>query len=172
MDLIIRSAGVEDGSLIADLSRQTFYETFAAYNTVEDMDTFLLEQFTRGRLMLEVGQPGLYFFIALANGEAVGYLKLREGKTPAGISNKNALEIARIYVLKSHAGKGIGKALMGKSLEVARSLQKETVWLGVWEKNGKAIDFYNSWGFIIFGQQDFLLGKDLQKDWLMKKNIK
>ena len=46
------------------------------------------------------------------------------------------------------------------------------VWLGVWKQNKKAIDFYTKWGFRIFGECDFVLGNDLQKDWLMRKKIK
>ena len=171
MNVVIRSAIKEDAWLIADISRQTFYETFAAHNSVADMDIFLSEQFTRGKLMMEVGTPGLYFFLAYVDDVVAGYLKLREGNHPKGITNKNALEIARIYVLKDFAGKGVGKALMNKSIEMAAELKKDALWLGVWEKNKKAIEFYNNWGFKRFSEQDFLLGKDLQIDWLMEKPI-
>jgi ribosomal protein S18 acetylase RimI-like enzyme len=58
---------------------------------------------------------------------------------------------------------------MGKSLEIAFEKKKDTVWLGVWKQNKKAIDFYTAWGFTIFDECDFILGNDLQKDWLMKK---
>ena len=44
-------AAKKDAELIADISRQTFYDTFAEHNTKEDMDKFMSEQFTRGRLM-------------------------------------------------------------------------------------------------------------------------
>ena len=55
MSLSIRYAGLEDAVLIADISHQTFYDTFAAANTRENMDKFLNEQFTKGKLMMEVG---------------------------------------------------------------------------------------------------------------------
>lgn len=171
MNLVIRTATKEDGWLIADISRETFQETFAAQNTARDMDLFLAEQFTRGRLMLEVGAPGQYFFLAYLDGMLAGYLKLSDTNPPQGISNKNAVEIARIYVLKAYAGKGVGKALMQKSIEVANELNKAAVWLGVWEKNEKATEFYKAWGFRKFGAHEFLLGADLQTDWLMEKTL-
>lgn len=171
MNLVVRDASIEDGWLIADLSRQTFYETFSAENTEADMEIFLNEQFTRGKLMQEVGAPGSHFFLAYVDGVPAGYLKLREDKTARQISNKNALEIARIYVLKAYSGKGVGKALMQKSMEMAVQLKKEVLWLGVWEKNEKAIAFYTAWGFVRVGEQDFLLGNDLQVDWLMQKTL-
>jgi len=60
---------------------------------------------------------------------------------------------------------------MQVSLEIARKKQKQFIWLGVWEKNKRAIDFYTRWGFEKFGEWDFLLGNDLQRDWLMKKAL-
>jgi ribosomal protein S18 acetylase RimI-like enzyme len=68
-------------------------------------------------------------------------------------------------------GKGVGKKLMQTSHEVAEQRKKQILWLAVWKENQRAIDFYEHWGFEIFGEQDFLLGDDLQKDWLMKKAI-
>ena len=42
---------------------------------------------------------------------------------------------------------------------------------GVWEKNYRAIEFYTKWGFEKFDDTDFLLGDEVQKDWLMKKAV-
>jgi ribosomal protein S18 acetylase RimI-like enzyme len=171
MNFSIREATKEDGVLIADISRQTFYATFAADNTKEDMDKFMQEQFTRGKLIIEVGSPGNYFFIASLNNEVAGYVKLREGKEPSTLNKRPSLEIARLYAMPNMIGKGVGKLLMQKSIDVAKEKSKELVWLGVWEKNQRAIEFYYKWGFEKFDEQDFLLGNDVQKDWLMKKEL-
>ena len=64
MNLTIRYATEKDAALIADISRKTFYETFAPVNTRADMDIFMNVQFTKGRLMLEVGQPENIFLLA------------------------------------------------------------------------------------------------------------
>jgi ribosomal protein S18 acetylase RimI-like enzyme len=171
MDVVIRYATKEDAVLVADLSRQTFYDTFKNDNTEEDMTIFLNQQFTRGRLMLEVGSRENIFLLAYIEDEGAGYVKLREGKQPKELVKRSALEIARLYCTAAFIGKGIGKVLMQKTIAIAKEKSKEVVWLGVWEKNRRAIDFYASWGFEKFGEQDFLLGKDLQNDWLMKKEL-
>jgi diamine N-acetyltransferase len=171
MNLSIRLATKEDAPMIADISRKTFYDTFAADNTKEDMDKFLSEQFTKGRLMLEVGAAENIFLLAYFDGTVAGYVKLREGKQPDAIKDKEALEIARLYVQKEFIGKGIGAALMKESLFIAKEKGKEMVWLGVWEKNNNAIQFYTRWGFQKFDECDFLLGDDQQRDWLMKKEL-
>lgn len=171
MSVVIRQATADDAKLIADISHQTFYETFIANNSKEDMDKFLNEQFTKGKLILEVGAPDNIFLLAYSDSEVAGYVKLRESKIPLSLETINALEIARIYSLSHFIGRGIGKALMQASIDLAKEKGKEVVWLGVWEKNQRAIDFYTKWGFEKFDETDFLLGNDLQRDWLMKKSL-
>jgi ribosomal protein S18 acetylase RimI-like enzyme len=171
MNFTIRYGTVSDASLIADISRKSFYETFAPLNTQADMDIFMNVQFTRGRLILEVGRPENIFLLAYDDNEVTGYAKLRDTGVPKTLGSDNALEIARLYAMPDMIGKGVGKVLMGKSLEIAFEKKKDTVWLGVWKQNKKAIDFYTAWGFTIFDECDFVLGNDLQKDWLMKKEL-
>ncbi|OQP56984.1 hypothetical protein A3860_10450 [Niastella vici] len=168
-EISIREATTEDAALIADLSRQTFYDTFAAANTAQDMDKFMNEAFTREKLMAEVGVPGNIFLLAYEASEPVGYARLRETGSPLLIEDGLALEIARIYAVQKSIGKGVGRALMQHSIEIAREKSARVIWLGVWEKNQKAIAFYMKWGFEKFGEHVFMLGNDPQTDWLMKK---
>ena len=135
MSLSIREAAVADAGLIADLSRQTFYDTFAPHNTAADMTKFLDEQFTRGRLLLEVGQPQNSFYLAYADGEVAAYLKLREGRKAQGLKSTSALEIARLYAWSNMIGKGVGKLLMQKSMDVVRQKEEEIICLCVMEKH-------------------------------------
>lgn len=160
-----------DAALIADISRQTFYETFAADNTPENMEKFMNEQFTRDKLMAELYDPQSFFLLAEVDGEVAGYVRLRESPNPAGLGTAPAIEIARIYALNRVIGRGVGSALMEHCIEVARKLGKTYTWLGVWEHNQRAIAFYSKWGFKKFGEHLFALGDDPQTDWLMKKEL-
>ena len=171
MNLTLRYATREDAALIADISQQTFYDTFAADNTPEDMAKFLNEQFTKGRLMLEVGTSENIFLLAYDDTKIAGYVKLRDERVPLSLRHTNALEVARLYAMKTAIGKGVGSQLMQSCVEIAKEKKKEWLWLGVWEKNQRAINFYSKWGFEKFDETDFLLGDDVQRDWLMKKKI-
>ena len=171
MNLTIKYATRDDAVLIANISRQTFYETFSSFNSKVDMDIFMNVQFTKGRLMLEVGQPENIFLLAYSDGVVAGYAKLRDSRHPKKLGSSNALEIARLYAMPAMIGKGVGKLLMEESIKIATVKGKDMLWLGVWKQNVKAIDFYTSWGFTVFDECDFVLGNDLQKDWLMKKKI-
>lgn len=172
MSIEIKYAAVKDAELIADLSRQTFYETFVDDNTKEDMDKFMSEQFSRKELIGEVGAAGNIFLLAFDNDTPVAYVKMREGELRSEFAGKTSIEIARIYAIKSAIGKGVGKALLLKCIDIAVEANKEIIWLGVWEKNDRAIDFYNKFGFEKFATHDFVLGDDVQTDLLMKKVLK
>lgn len=171
MCVTIRYATIDDAKLIADISHHTFFETFAADNTRENMDKFLNEQFTKGKLMMEVGAVENKFLLAFDNEQVAGYVKLRDSRVPAELGSDKAIEIARIYAMPNMIGKGVGKELMKSCIDIAKEKGKEFVWLGVWEKNFRAIEFYTKWGFEKFGDTDFLLGDEVQRDWLMRKKV-
>ncbi len=165
-EITVRKAAKADAELIADLSRTTFYQTFAKDNTEADMDLFMNEQFTREKLMKEVEEDAGIFLLAYHNNEALGYARMRIDNK---LKDEAAVEIARIYAVDKAIGKGVGKALMQTCLQIAEEIHMKAVWLGVWEKNQRAIAFYEKWGFVKFGEHQFLLGTDLQTDYLMKK---
>ncbi len=167
----VRYVIASEAEFIAELSRQTFYETFASQNTRENMNRFMQEQFSMEKLVSEVSAPGNTFLLAFEKELPVGYAMLREGKNPPELDPEPALEIARIYAVRSSVGKGVGRSLMQKCIEIAEERNKKIIWLGVWEHNQLAIGFYLKWGFVKFATHIFLLGDDPQTDWLMKKEL-
>ena len=169
--LQIRRAEATDASLIADLSRQTFLETFAAQNSKDNMEKFMREQFSREKLMAEVMDQTNDFYIAWEEQEPAGYLKLRKGEPIPELGDSPAIEIARIYVSSRHIGKGVGQQLMQKAIDNAIEERIPIIWLGVWEKNERAIQFYTRWGFKKFSTHVFMLGDDPQTDWLMYRPV-
>ena len=168
--IVIKVAHISDAVLIADMSRKAFYDTFAEHNTKEDMDKFLSTQFTKRQLMAELGVEGNSFFIAYNDDLPAGYLFLKIETHPA-LGTDQAIAISRLYANKLSIGKGIGKALMTTAIGFAQTAYKDTIWLGVWEHNLRAINFYTSFGFEKFGEHDFILGDDVQRDWLMKLSL-
>ncbi|HVS95936.1 MAG TPA: GNAT family N-acetyltransferase [Puia sp.] len=167
----IRVAAAEDAPTIADFSRRTFYESFARYNTEENMRLHLDEQFPRERQIAEVGAPGRIFLLAYLGDELVGYASLRDSPPPAGLEGEHAIEIVQLYSDQRMIGKGVGPALMQACLDTAREQGREWIWLGVWEHNHRARAFYAKWGFQRFGEHIFLVGLDAQTDWWMRRKL-
>jgi diamine N-acetyltransferase len=102
----------------------------------------------------------------------IGYLKVNSADAQTELKNLQALEIERIYVKKEFQGKKAGQFMYEKALELANQQKAPYLWLGVWERNAKAIRFYKKNGFVEFDKHRFMLGSDEQTDLLMKVDLK
>jgi ribosomal protein S18 acetylase RimI-like enzyme len=153
------------------IGRQTFSETFSAGNTEENMTKYLEEGFSIQKLTTELRDENAAFYFAMLGEQVVGYLKLNFGQSQTELKDDKALEIERIYVLKEYHGKQVGQLLYEKAIQVARETRADYVWLGVWEDNPRAINFYTKNGFVAFDKHIFKLGDDEQTDIMMKLSL-
>ena len=78
------------------------------------------------------------------------------------------MELQRLYIAADWHGRGIAQQLMETALAIAIDSGCDTLWLGVWEDNPRAIAFYNKYGFQAVGEHSFRLGEDLQRDIVMR----
>jgi diamine N-acetyltransferase len=168
MNISIEKFGVESVDLLLKVGLETFSAAFEADNAVEDYQAYISKAFDIEVLKEELSNAASEFFFAKQTGEIAGYLKLNHPPAQGEDMGGNSLEIQRIYSLPSFYGKGIGEALMEKSIAVAKENNYEFIWLGVWELNPRAIRFYEKKGFEVFGSHPFLFGSDLQTDLLMR----
>jgi ribosomal protein S18 acetylase RimI-like enzyme len=167
----ITRATINDIERLQIIGRKTFYETFSASNTEENMNRYLQDGFSTEKLTEELTNPDSEFYLALSAGDVIGYLKLNFGTSQTELKDNKALEIERIYVLKEFHGKKVGQLLYEKAIEVARQKSADYVWLGVWEENPRAINFYRKNGFVEFDKHIFQLGGDEQTDIMMKLRL-
>ena len=101
----------------------------------------------------------------------VGYAKVKRNSTEPCVSGENPLELCRLYSLNEYIGKGIGKSLMLQCLDFAAESGHDYMWLGVWEYNFRAQEFYKKFGFEKCGEHVFQLGNDPQTDWVFERKI-
>ena len=169
--IVTRAAQPDDAALLAELGASTFTETFQAANAPDDFATYMAAAFGEEIQRAELEDPDTTVFFAERDGETLGYVMLREGRAPASVAADDAVQIARLYARQRMLGRGVGAALMQCALAEAAGRGKDAVWLGVWDRNERAIRFYESWGFHRSGTQPFLLGTDLQTDLVMVRRI-
>jgi len=170
-NITLRKISTHDLQDLKKIGRQTFYETFADSNTEENINNYLEEGFSQEKLITELEDQNAEFYFAEMSGETIGYLKLNFGDSQTELKDDKSLEIERIYVLQKFHGKKVGQILYEKALEVAMQKNAEYVWLGVWEKNPRAISFYRKNGFEEFDKHLFKLGNDEQTDIMMKLKL-
>jgi diamine N-acetyltransferase len=169
----IRVATAADAESLAALAERTFRDTFDEDDSVDDMEAYLRDAFSFDRVRAELTDDANLFLLAFAEGAGHpdGYAKLRTGKTDPSVTGPDPVELQRLYVDRGAFGRGIGAALMRVSLDAARSAGRRTLWLGVWERNARAIAFYERWGFETVGDHVFLLGSDRQRDLIMARPV-
>jgi ribosomal protein S18 acetylase RimI-like enzyme len=168
MEVVVRKIDLEDLSQLQKIGKTTFAETFAEHNTKEDLEKYLDESFSNEKLSSELNSPHSSFYFAEIDNNVVGYLKINFGASQTELKDNKAVEIERIYVLQAYHGKKIGQLLFNKAIEIAKEHKAQYVWLGVWEENHRALQFYKKNGFVQFDTHIFKLGNDEQTDIMMK----
>lgn len=158
--------------MLMHISEQTFTATYAQYNTEENMRNYIAAEFSAEKLLADINNPFTDFYFAVEVNESVGYIKINYAPSQTDLNDAKSLELERIYVLEEHQGKKIGQFLLDAALTIAVENNLDYLWLGVWDKNTNAQKFYAKNGFTAFGNHDFMLGNDRQKDILLKLPVR
>ena len=167
----IRRLAAADAIALAEISRQTFYDTFTDTCTEEDMQAFLQEYFNLQQVQEELADENDLYFFAETEGRPVGYLRIMEDYRNLPVMKKwKALELKRIYVISEMQGKGVAQTLMDFTINYATENKYKALWLGVWEHNTRAKKFYAKYGFQDSGHTHYFpIGNTPQTDnWLWK----
>jgi diamine N-acetyltransferase len=170
-EIVTRRATPDDALLLAELGASTFRDTFEAANDPADFAAYMAGAFGEAIQRAELEDPDVTVVLAERSGEAMGYVLLREGPAPQLVGGFDVLQIVRLYARQRALGTGVGAVLMQRAVHEAASRGKEAIWLGVWEQNARAIEFYRRHEFFEAGTQPFLLGTDLQTDLVMVRRI-
>lgn len=171
VNINIEKVTIDKVDLLQEIGRKTFYETFSESNSQENMKSYLEISFSNKRLQQELHDDNAEFYFAKIKDNVIGYLKLNFGQSQTELKDDKSVEIERIYVLKEFHGKKVGQILYQKAIEIAKEKNANYVWLGVWEENHRAINFYKKNNFVEFDKHIFKLGDDEQIDIMMKLNL-
>lgn len=158
-------------ALAAPLSKfgaRTFYESFAADNTVEDMRQHLASAWSPEKQLAELRDPDIDTLILTDSaGHWLAFAQLRANKVSDGVPAEGSIELWRFYVDKPFHGHGVAARLMDATKQRARQRGADSLWLGVWERNERAKAFYAKHGFRKVGSKVFVVGSDPQTDHVM-----
>jgi GNAT superfamily N-acetyltransferase len=156
-----------DGAALAEFAARTFADTFAADNRAEDIEAHLAKSYGVPQQTRELDDPNVVSLLAFHEGSLVAYAQVRNNEPPACVTQARPVELQRFYVDRPAHGSGIATRLMSAVHQAALELGGRHVWLGVWERNPRAIAFYSKEGFIDVGSHDFYVGLDRQTDRLL-----
>lgn len=168
---VIRKCEKKDITQLWAFALKTFKDTFEKDNDPKDFKAYITKAITEERLAQEMSHEGSSFYFLELDNRVIGYIKLNLAPFQSDINDSKSLEIERAYVDLDFHGQGYGKMLFDFITELAKSHKIDYLWLGVWEKNQKAIAFYKQLGFIKFAEHPFKLGTAQQKDHLMRCDL-
>jgi diamine N-acetyltransferase len=141
----IRPATSRDAQRLSAFASRMFRETFAAQNRPEDMTAYLSSAFNDARQLSEIEDPDAVTLLIEHGSTLLGYAQLHVSEPPDCVPDRQAIELVRFYVDRALHGRGLAHTLMEATLAAA-SPRAQTIWLGVWERNARAIAFYAKWG--------------------------
>lgn len=169
--ITIKKVSVKELVQLQEIGRTTFLHTFSTTDSEENMKIYLQSAFSTEKLTAELQNPQSEFYFATLDEHVIGYLKINVGNAQTEIQHQNALEIERIYVMGEFHGKKVGQLLFEKALALAKQKKVDFIWLGVWEENHRALQFYTKNGFTAFDSHIFLMGDEEQTDIMMKLKL-
>ena len=153
---------------LRELSRKTFTDAFASGNNPEDLKLYLDTAFSEENLRRELLNPLSEFYFGKIDGKTIGYFKVNLGDAQTDFQDEDGMELERIYVTGDFQNQQIGQKMLDTVIEMAVQRKMRYLWLGVWEENTRAIEFYLRNHFELSGSHPYMVGNDLQTDKIMK----
>lgn len=169
MDTVIRECSLEQVELWQCICKETFKDTFAQFNTSDDMETYLNTAYTLEKLTQSLLNDYTWVYFIYYRDQIAGYLKLNSNQAQSEPMGDDYLEVECIYIRQAFKRQGLGQLLLQKAYDMAQALHKTKIWLGVWEHNPAAIAFYKKQGFVQKESHSFWVGQDEQTDYIMEK---
>jgi len=167
----IRRATVADAAVLAAFGARSFADTFGAFHTPADLAMHLDEAFGVAQQTAELEDPATVTLFAEIDGALAGFTQVYAGAVPECVTGPAPIEIKRFYVDTPWHGQGVAQRLIDAAYALGRERRAQTVWLGVWEHNPRAIAFYRRQGFAQVGAHTFMVGTDATTDLLFARPL-
>jgi GNAT superfamily N-acetyltransferase len=150
IDLSMRLATPADAVPLAALLSRVFTATYGSAIPPATLHAYQKRVFSPGVVAAQIERPDTPAVVALYDGTIIGVSTLAPGP-PEQNALPGAVELARLYVDAAWRGRGVGSALLQRTLTLAQTQGYSTIWLCVWERNQDARAFYQAHGFRAFG---------------------
>ncbi|MBA2407222.1 MAG: GNAT family N-acetyltransferase [Chitinophagales bacterium] len=171
MSIILRKATIEDAETLTILGVHTFTQTWAPFTKPDDLKIYVETAYAVDIIEQELRNDDIIYFVAMDGEKMIGFVKLSRKQDLGKWITDHCLEICRLYVLKEYFDKKVGKLLMETTINIAIKENTESIVLGVWEDNHRAVAFYKKWGFEVIGAHPFVVGSQVDTDLVMRKKL-
>ena len=157
----------KDYKILSDLCFQIYPQTYSNW-WFDDGKWYMDKVYNSDKMLSELQDKDTEFYFLTINEKPRGYLKVNHNFK----NEPNSFEIERIYLDQTFAGQGLGSILLNFGIEIARSLNRKTIYLKVMASGVAIIRFYEKNGFETTGSEILpfeLLKSELRTINTMKK---
>ena len=170
-DITISLGTVADAAALAEFAARTFEETYSADNSPEDTRAHLSASYGLSQQTAELVDPSVTTILARSNGELIAYAQIRRNTPPPCVTHPAPIQLHRFYVDQRAHGSGLASELMQAVHQAAHDFEGGHIWLSVWERNPRAIAFYEKARFVDVGSTIYMVGPDSQVDRVLVANV-
>jgi ribosomal protein S18 acetylase RimI-like enzyme len=151
----ITKATPNDAKQLVHVAKEAFLTAHGHSAPKEDIENYISFNFTEENFREELTNPDNHYYIIYYQNKIAGYSKITLNTSTKNIASKNSMYMSRLYLLEEFYGLSLGKELFNFNIEFSKQHKQQGIWLAVWTKNERAINFYTKRGFHIVGESDF-----------------
>ncbi len=158
---------------LARIGAHSFTQTFSHLYKPEDLSMFLEENHSETAYAKMFDDPQTCIWVAEETaGDLAGYVVAGPCHLPVPNMPDNAGELARLYVLTSHQGQGLGNVLLERALDWMEE-KFDHQYLSVYSENIGAQRLYARYGFEKIHDYYFMVGNHADPEFILerKRNI-
>ncbi|WP_294819316.1 GNAT family N-acetyltransferase [uncultured Flavobacterium sp.] len=162
----IRKASAEDYVTIRELADRTWYPTYGAILSQEQLDFMIDMMYSQAAFTEQLSIKNHHFLLAAENGVPMGFASYELNYL------SQTAKVHKLYVVPEAQGKGVGQKLLSIIENEALKNGNDTIVLNV-NRFNKAVHFYLKSGFEKTGEEDISIGNGyLMEDFIMTKGLR
>jgi diamine N-acetyltransferase len=162
--LTLRQASIEDVPSLAAFAAKAFSDTYRGHADPQEIADYVAEHLSPSAVTALVRDPASTIILGEVGTQLAGYAVLKADEPPSCVTGPNPIELARLYLGEEFLGRGFGEKLMLEVHAQAKRVGANTLWLGVYDRNVRAVRFYERFGFTRVGGREFSLGGSVYID--------
>lgn len=170
--LLVRPLCEADLDALVTLASRSFFDAYCETDDHAVIREYCSLNFTLEQFASVLADPKSRIIVATAGAnDLVGYAHVCVSIPPPCVHGPSPVELSRIYLSKDWIGRGVGALLMRASIDQGIRLGGRTLWLGVYERNPRAMAFYRRFGMRVVGTKPWEWGGETFQDPVMERAI-
>lgn len=150
-------------SIVQKLAREIWNEHYIKILSQQQIDYMLDLFYSEEKIRSEIEQ-GVVWEMLMEDETPIGYLACK--------IEPQKIYISKIYLKAETRGKGLGKFLLNRTIEIAKENQKKSIYLNVNKFNTDSIAFYERNGFVKIDEGIFEIGNGfVMDDYIMELEV-